>query len=81
MKAGVDYPSWTTLFPKGRYIYYEGNTPDEFIAEVKARFGFDPVKNKPNWQQEYKDWGCFGFFCPPEHLDAIYGNNEYPMGS
>jgi hypothetical protein len=22
-----------------------------------------------------------GFFCPPEHLDAIYGNDRFPMGS
>lgn len=90
-------PSWRELFPDGRYIYYEGDDPEGFIEEVKTRFGFDPTANcLPNpicrgwfkddapvvdWKEEYAESKSFGFHCPPEHLDAIYGGDKYPMGS
>jgi hypothetical protein len=61
-----DLPTWATLFPEGRYIYYEGDDPIGFIKEIKEKFGFDLL--------------TFGFLCPPEHLDAIY-SGDYPVGS
>jgi hypothetical protein len=78
-----DMKTWSELFPNGRDIFYEGNDPEGFVTEIKAKFGFDPSKSKPQGV-----WASFGwnkadgycFFCPPEHLNAIYGG-EYPMGS
>lgn len=80
-RAGIDYGSWTELFPEGRYIYYEGDEPVEFILEMNQKFGLDMQKLSPEWHADYLEFGSFGFFCPPEHLDAIYGNDIYPMGS
>lgn len=80
-KAGVDYPSWLYHFPSGRHIYYEGDTPGYFIEEMEQKFNFNPVKDNPKWREEYARFGSFGFFCPPHLLDALYGNDEYPMGS
>jgi hypothetical protein len=34
--------TWKELFPDGRFIFYEGDDPDAFAKEIKARFGFDP---------------------------------------
>jgi hypothetical protein len=66
--------TWRELFPEGRHIFYEGDDPEGFCAEVRAEFGFDP--SVPACRP---DGG--GFWCPPEHLDAIYGSGRWPMGS
>jgi hypothetical protein len=60
---------WNELFPEGRYIFYEGDDLTRFAKEIKKKFGFDVFQN-----------GSFGFHCPPELLDAIYGSGEYPIG-
>jgi len=62
----------------GRYDeiirFYEGDAPEGFVAEIKSEFGFDPSADKR--------WGeVFAFACPPEHLDAIYGSERFPLGS
>jgi hypothetical protein len=66
--------TWKELFPAGRHIFYEGAKPAAFAKEIKARFGFDPSK-QPSWSNGY------GFHCPAECLDEIYGSNKYLMGS
>lgn len=70
---------WKQMFPEGRFIFYEGHKPEGFIAEIKQRFGFDPVEGNLGWSKEFKEYKSFGFFCPPEHLDAIC--TEYPIDS
>ncbi|MEU7902189.1 hypothetical protein [Actinoplanes sp. NPDC049118] len=70
---------WADLFPDGRQIYYEGDDPDEFRKEIKARFGFDPALD-PCWGEE-PGWGSYSFHCPVGLLDDIYGGPNYPMGS
>lgn len=35
--------SWAEIFPGGRDVYYEGDDPDGFTAEIKNKFGFDPA--------------------------------------
>ena len=84
-RAGL--PSWVSLFPGGRRIYYEGSDPDGFLAEIQAEFGFNPGRD-PGWAVLHNDddedegpWFSYSFQCPAEHLDAIYGNNRFPMGS
>lgn len=68
--------NWRGLFPNGRMLFYEGNTPEAFVEEMKSKFGFDPsVDPKGSWTRSRM------FFCPPEHLDAVYGNATYPLGS
>ena len=92
----MNLPTWAELFPHGRDIFYEGNDPGGFCAEIKDRFGFDPCQD-PQWgdgrwhevvelriaDEPIED--LFGrtyrFHCPPEHLDAIYGSGRWPMGS
>jgi len=56
------------LFPEGRTLYYEGDDPTAFVAEMKAKFGFDPG-------------GEYSFHCPGHLLDEIYGNGKCPLGS
>lgn len=69
-------PSWSELFPHGRTIFYEGDDPAGFAAQVKSEFGFDPSESE-GWTAEY-DWR---FDCPAEHLDDIYGSDRFPTGS
>ena len=71
--------SWSELFPDGRFIYYEGNNPEAFVEEIKRKFGFDPSKDNPKWGEVISV--SYGFHCPAEYLDAIYGGSKYPMGS
>jgi hypothetical protein len=72
----VKMNKWSELFPDGRQIFYEGNHPAGFVAEIKARFGFDPSENNPRWNRK----SGFSFLCPGPLMDDIYGG-EYPMGS
>jgi hypothetical protein len=66
--------TWHDLFPEGRDIFYEGDDPAGFAAEIRAEFGFDPAAD-PNWPGDHR------FRCPPEHLEAIYGSSRFPLGS
>ena len=66
--------TWQTLFPEGRLIFYEGDDPTGFCEEILKNFGFDPSKS-----DDWDDMQCF--HCPPEYLDAIYGNDRYSLGS
>jgi hypothetical protein len=79
--------TWAEMFPEGRDIFYEGDDPDGFVAEIIAEFGFDPRNcparylgfnraEGPTWTAE-RGWA---FRCPAEHLDAIY-SARFPMGS
>lgn len=81
-------PSWASLFPDGRTIYYEGNDPDGFLTQIQAEFGFNPARD-PGWavllndddEGEEAAFFSYSFHCPAEHLDDIYGNDRFPMGS
>jgi hypothetical protein len=81
MQDDDDNTTWKELFPDGRTIFYEGEDPDEFVAEMKRRFGFDPSTVRPppgdgfvacrmSWDE------CRAFYCPPHLLDAIYGDDD-----
>jgi hypothetical protein len=71
--------AWSALFPEGREIFYEGDNPEEFAATIKAELDFDPSKDNPRWGEVVHV--SYAFHCPPEHLDAIYGGDRFPMGS
>ena len=80
MKPLYNPNRWVELFPDGRVIIYEGNEPDKFCEDIKKEFEFDPSEDE-RWdaENEHARW----FFCPPEHLDAIYGaeSNGWQVGS
>lgn len=79
--------TWRELCPEGRTIFYEGDEPEKFVQEIVAEFGFDPSADDL--------WGIhdagpghgafafvsYGFHCPPQHLDAIYGSERWATGS
>lgn len=46
--AEDDNSGWAKLFTNGRTIYYEGDDPEGFRAQIKAEFGFDPGDD-PKW--------------------------------
>jgi hypothetical protein len=75
---------WSSLFPAGRHIFYEGHNPAGFARQVLAEFGFRPDSD-PRWGEQFDDddlsFTSYSFHCPPEHLDAIYGGDRFPMGS
>jgi len=78
---------WSKLFPEGRHIYYEGNDPVGFRAQIMKEFGFDPGTSEGwgRWVETDREpeggFYSYSFYCPVEHLDAIYGNDRFPMGS
>jgi hypothetical protein len=82
----TDTTTWAELFPGGRDIFYEGDSPDEFAAELLAVHGFDP-RTHPGWWEvipgdgDMEPFVSYRFCCPPELLDAVYGNSAYPLGS
>ena len=76
--------SWAELFPEGRYIFYEGDDPKGFVADMKRKFNFDPSKDPSwNWRRSVPRGGSgCEFLCPAHMLDEIYGcDSKYPMGS
>ena len=81
-----DTSTWRKLCPEGRDIFYEGNEPEKFAAEMLAEFGFDPSDN-PGWGRHFPaDETCpafysYPFHCPAEHLDAVYGSDRWELGS
>ncbi|WP_045740888.1 hypothetical protein [Actinoplanes rectilineatus] len=81
--ASTGATTWAELFPSGRDIFYEGDRPDEFAAEIAAKHGFDPRTDKRWWEVIDGDepFVTYQFHCPPHLLDAIYGNDQYPLGS
>lgn len=88
MTTKADPRTWAKLFPRGRDIFYEGDDPDGFAEEIAATFGFDPRSDHRWWDvipvdgsDEFRADPYPQFYCPAEHLDAIYGNPEYPLGS
>jgi hypothetical protein len=81
---GAALPAWSDLFPEGRDIFYEGNDPVGFVRQIQSEFGFSPASD-PRWGERIDGDGLsftsHSFYCPSEHLDAIYGNNRFPVGS
>ncbi len=82
-------PRWSEMFPDGRTIFYEGDNPARFAPTIRTEFGFDPTRDE-GWGVliDPADFGrsaephtLYQFFCPPEHLDAIYGSGRFPLGS
>jgi len=82
--AQVAETTWSSLFPQGRHIFYEGDDSIGFASQIEAEFGFSPALD-PRWGERIDGDGpgfiSYSFHCPPEHLDAIYGNSRFPMGS
>jgi hypothetical protein len=70
--------TWGKLYPEGRDLYYEGDHPDTFAAAIRDEFGFDPSAD-PRWRKRAEGHAgrpgdiLYGFHCPAEHVDAIYG--------
>jgi hypothetical protein len=78
--------TWAELFPDGREIFYEGDSPDEFASHIAETYGFDPRADHRWWEVidgdgDMEAFVLYGFRCPPALLDAIYGNPAYPLGS
>lgn len=80
-------PKWSELFPDGRHIFYEGDDPDGFEKIMKDEFGIDLAAQK-SWREPIEPdrpggepFISYGFFCPPEHLDAVYGTDRFTLGS
>ncbi len=83
--AGSADTTWASLFPYGRDIFYEGKDPLGFVRQIQAEFGFSPALD-PRWGERIEDdvngsFTSYCFYCPAEHLDAIYGSDRFPMGS
>ncbi len=82
--AHVADTRWSSLFPRGRDVYYEGDDPAGFANLIEADFGFNPARD-PNWGMQIEGNGfsftSYGFHCPPENLDSICGNDRFPLGS
>lgn len=76
--------TWSSLFPEGRHIFYEGDDPTGFVSQIEAEFGFSPARDS-RWGEQIDDEDfsltSYSFHCPAEHLDAIYGTDRFPMGS
>lgn len=68
--------TWAELFPYGRDVYYEGKDPKGFAKEMKEKFGINP-----HTSGYYTKKQGYRFHIPARHLDAIYGNSKYPLGS
>jgi hypothetical protein len=75
--------TWAKLYPEGRDLYYEGEHPDEFATAIREKFDFDPSAD-PLWGKYVEgDHGepgftSYGFHCPAEHVDAVYGSHRFP---
>jgi hypothetical protein len=86
---GKQLPTWRELFPEGRQIYYEGDEPDKFAHEILTEFGLylKGELHTPRFGElipadEHGPASVYyGFYCPPELLDAIYGSSRWPIGS
>jgi len=83
----AELKTWREMFPAGRHIYYEGGDPDGFRAQIREEFGFDPGDHRlwGDWTGDTPDdpegFKSYGFDCPAEHLDAIYGSSRWRLGS
>ena len=78
-------PAWSELFPQGRHIFYEGDNPAEFVRQIQAEFGFNPADD-PHWGEQLEDIEgpfppSYGFHCPADHIDEIYGSGRFCIGS
>src|ERR1022692_2151285 len=77
--ARVVDSTWSSLFPEGRDIFYEGDDPAGFVWQIRTEFGFSPAID-PHWAAQIEDDTCsfvsHRFYCPPEHLDAVYGSGR-----
>jgi hypothetical protein len=69
-------------------LFYEGDDPDGFAAQMRDEFGFDPAVN-PEWGKrityETPAAGAQGFlsypFWPPaEYRDKIHDDESLPTG-
>jgi hypothetical protein len=76
------------MFPDGRMLFYEGDDPDGFRAEIIAECGFDPADRPGYFSWPDGDWTPLdwdqhrAFSCPPEHLEAIDGRHRrWPIGT
>lgn len=78
--------TWSELFPAGRDLFYEGDSPDQFAVQLLEAHGFDP-RTDPGWWEvipgdgDMEPFAAYRFHCPVELLDAVYGSDAYPLGS
>lgn len=77
-------PKWSEMFPNGRHLFYEGNTPNHFVFECKTKFNFDPSACEtwgvPMPMEDNPKFISYSFHCPAYCLDDIY-SGFYPIGS
>lgn len=76
-----DGVGWNELCPNGAIRYYEGDDPDGFATEMRARYGFDVTEAyedqwvRTNWQESRS------FAIPAGLVGEIYGSERWPLGS
>lgn len=84
--ASASASTWADLFPNGRSLFYEGDSPDEFAADLAATYGLDPRTDHRWWEvvdgtTVSEPFLSYQFHCPAHLIDVIYGNPAYPLGS
>jgi hypothetical protein len=73
--------SWDDLMPDGAIRYYEGDDPEGFAVEMRARYSFDVTEtfedewSRTNWEEHRS------FFIPAGLVGEIYGSSRWPLGS
>src|SRR5262249_48235807 len=71
--------TWDDLHPNGRIVFYEGDDPDGFAAEMRT-LGIDVRAPIPDgWSTTWDTARVF--FIPPGHVEEIYGSERWKLGS
>jgi hypothetical protein len=77
---------WSEIYPEGRELFYEGDDPAGFAAEINLNYDLDPAAS-PNWgvhipaSDGLNAFTSYAFHCPAKYLDTLYGTGRYPLGS
>jgi hypothetical protein len=78
--ASNEETSYDELFPHGRIVFYEGDDPDRFAAEMAA-LGID-VRYVPDDGGATPDWDRLrSFYIPPGRVEEIYIAGRWALGS
>jgi hypothetical protein len=74
--------TWDDLCPQGRVVFYEGDDPDRFAAEMAA-LGIDVRADLPApWRPEYAWYpDGYAFHLPAGRVEEIYGSDRWELGS
>lgn len=65
--------NWDELRPEGRTVFYEGDDPDRFIAEMRD-IGIEI--DLDSWEEF-----DFSFSIPPGRVEEVYGSGRWHLGS